>query len=424
MKLKLITGSVVVVILLAMMFSGPRDTLTVQRIMLHAIMPLLTVMLFWINYLWLAPLLTFKNKKWQAITSNAVLILLFGSFLTFWHDYEFLYERNDQKPEWIQKEENRKDERRIPENRREGRWDDGPERRDHEKTMAEDNGKPPEIMDGPRGEMPPDGMDKPDRRDHRNKWKRKERRGHLNLLASLRDTLNFLFAIVLAYYIRSQQRIARLREQQQQAEMARHDAELRSLRNQISPHFLLNTLNNIYALAAIDTERTQDAVLKLSKMLRHLLYDNQAELVTLHSEAEFIRSYIDLMRLRLARNVKVEATFDIREDSKTLVAPLLFISLVENAFKHGVSSTEPCLVSITLKETDESIICDISNSNHPKAQTDRSGHGVGLQVVQKRLDMVYPGHYTWNKGVGNDGLYHSTIILKHNEVFGKKSVKS
>ena len=215
--------------------------------------------------------------------------------------------------------------------------------------------------------------------------------------------------------MRSSEHINNLERQQKEAEVARQKAELKGLRNQISPHFLLNTLNNIYALAAISTERTQSAVLQLSKLLRHTLYDNQSEMVTLRSEADFIVSYIDLMKLRLASNIKIETHIDVAEGSQTMVAPLLFISLVENAFKHGVSGSEPCLISISLHEDTGSITCDILNSNNPKTSSDRSGHGIGLQLVRQRLEAIYPGRYEWTKGVEKDGLYHSKLtILRSN----------
>ncbi len=153
------------------------------------------------------------------------------------------------------------------------------------------------------------------------------------VLCGFRDLLNYSIAIVVAYSICLSSHADTLKRKQQETEMARRDAELRSLRNQISPHFLLNTLNNIYALSAISTERTQSAVMQLSKMLRHMLYDNQSELVTLASEASFISSYVDLMRLRLASNIHVSTHIDVSPDSPTKVSPLLFISLVENAFK-------------------------------------------------------------------------------------------
>ncbi len=230
--------------------------------------------------------------------------------------------------------------------------------------------------------------------------------------AALRDALNLLLAIIIAYTMRINQHIENLRRRQQEAEVARREAELRGLRSQISPHFLLNTLNNIYALSALSPERTQGAVMQLSHMLRHMLYDNQSEMVTLQSEADFIQSYVDLMKLRLSSNVAIETHIDVSPRSHTLVAPLLFISLVENAFKHGVSPAQPCCISITLSESPGSVTCSITNSNHPKPSADRSGHGIGLANVRQRLDMMYPDRYQWTKGVTPDGMYTSEIVLQ------------
>lgn len=107
---------------------------------------------------------------------------------------------------------------------------------------------------------------------------------------------------------------------------SRTEAELKNLRNQLNPHFLLNTLNNIYALIAFDTDKAQTAVQELSRLLRHVLYDNQQNFVTLGKEMDFIKNYIALMRIRLSSNVTVETRFDIRPDSPTEIAPLIFIS--------------------------------------------------------------------------------------------------
>ena len=111
----------------------------------------------------------------------------------------------------------------------------------------------------------------------------------------------------------------------------------KNLRNQLNPHFLLNTLNNIYALIAFDSDKAQQAVQELSKLLRYVLYDNQQTYVPLCKEVDFIRNYIELMRIRLSANVQMITKFDIQPDSQTLIAPLIFISLIENAFKHGIS---------------------------------------------------------------------------------------
>ena len=211
-------------------------------------------------------------------------------------------------------------------------------------------------------------------------------------------------AIVLA--LRWQNNVdARLR-----AEAAQADAELRNLRSQLNPHFLLNTLNNIYALTAIDPSKAQEAIQQLSKLLRHMLYDNQPE-VELQEEMQFMENYVYLMRLRLPHNVDVKMTTDI-DDPHIKVAPLLPISLVENAFKHGISPTEPCFVHILVRQKERLLTLAIDNSNHPKTQKDRSGHGIGLQQVQRRLDLAYSGRYEWTKGVSDDGqTYHSQIKI-------------
>lgn len=197
-----------------------------------------------------------------------------------------------------------------------------------------------------------------------------------------------------------------------EAERSRTEAELKNLRNQLNPHFLLNTLNNIYALIAFDTEKAQQAVQELSKLLRYVLYDNQQMFVPLYKEVDFIRNYIELMRIRLSSNVQMSTRFDIQSDSQTAIAPLIFISLIENAFKHGISPTEPSFIDIHIAENEKEVICDIQNSNHPKNQMDKSGSGIGLEQVSRRLEILYPGAYTWSKGVSKDEkVYESKLRL-------------
>ncbi len=200
----------------------------------------------------------------------------------------------------------------------------------------------------------------------------------------------------------------------QEAEKNRMEAELSNLRNQLNPHFLLNTLNNIYALIAFDSEKAQQAVHELSKLLRYMLYDNQQTFVPLSREIEFINNYIELMKIRLAKEVKVGIQIAVPENSTAQIAPLLFISLIENAFKHGVSSQEPSFINISIaQQGQQEVCCEIANSNHPKSHSDKSGSGIGLEQVSKRLELLYPGHYTWEKGISPDGkVYTSRLTLQ------------
>lgn len=193
-------------------------------------------------------------------------------------------------------------------------------------------------------------------------------------------------------------------------EKAKSEAELQNLKNQISPHFLLNTLNNIYALIAFNPDKAQQSVLDLSKLLRHMLYDNDKTYVPLHQEIDFINNYIDLMRLRLSDNVDLSTNIDADIKSTTPIAPLIFISLIENAFKHGISSKHS-FISISLEERPNGVIRFVSqNSLYPKSISDKSGSGIGLELVRKRLDFIYPNSYTWTIETDND-IYLTSLTI-------------
>ena len=207
--------------------------------------------------------------------------------------------------------------------------------------------------------------------------------------------------------------LVKLYKRAEELEEKTAQARYMALQNQLNPHFLLNTLNNIYALIAFDTDKAQQAVQELSKLLRYVLYDNQQTYVPLGKETDFIRNYIELMRIRLSANVQMTTQIDIQPDSQTLIAPLIFISLIENAFKHGISPTERSFIHIHLAENDTEVICEISNSNHPKNITDKSGSGIGLEQVSRRLEILYPGQYTWQKGISEDGKeYKSRLSIR------------
>jgi two-component sensor histidine kinase len=229
----------------------------------------------------------------------------------------------------------------------------------------------------------------------------------------MRDFILLTLATTAGAVTRQSKLVRKTEMERREAEMQRQEAELRNLHNQINPHFLLNTLNNIYALIAINTDKAQEAVQQLSVLLRHILYENKDTFVPLESELQFIRNYIELMRIRLSSHVTLNV--EIEDDKYGLsIAPLIFISLIENAFKHGVSSGCDCFISISLKSNaDGCVVCRIENSNHPKTHNDKSGHGIGLQQVQQRLDLLYPGAYRWTKGVTEaPSRYRSHLVIE------------
>ena len=226
----------------------------------------------------------------------------------------------------------------------------------------------------------------------------------------IRDSFPLFIIAIIATVIRMSEEWRKSETSRKEAEKALAEAELQNLRSQLNPHFLLNTLNNIYALIAFDTDKAQESVQELSKLLRHVLYEDKEQFTTLGKEMEFIQSYIELMRIRLSSNVTVETEYDLDPNSQTPIAPLIFISLVENAFKHGISPTEPSYIKIRFSEVQGMVRCLIQNSNHRKVGYDKSGSGIGLEQVQKRLDLTYPGKYTWNYGLSNDGKEYSSSL--------------
>lgn len=241
--------------------------------------------------------------------------------------------------------------------------------------------------------------------EHPNFKGKKKNHLHDRAMMMFRDSFNLVAAIIVASSVITTRRL-------NEAEKARRDAEISNLRSQINPHFLLNTLNNIYALTAFDTGKAQKAILELSKMFRHVLYDNQKPFVRLSDEVAFLKNYIELMRLRLPGHVRLDAMYHVPDNVDVQVAPMLFISLIENAFKHGVSQVDDSFISIDISADERKICCEIRNSNNPKNDSDRSGHGVGLVQVEKRLELMYHGAYEWDKGIDKDNnVYYSKLVI-------------
>ncbi|PWG78474.1 sensor histidine kinase [Pararcticibacter amylolyticus] len=190
--------------------------------------------------------------------------------------------------------------------------------------------------------------------------------------------------------VQNWQRDARERQLLEQQKVS---SELSLLKAQINPHFFFNTLNNIYALTHIDIESSRNALHKLSRMMRYVLYETQAPMTFLSKEVSFVVDYIELMKLRLTDKVKVK--FDPPEIVHDLeIAPMLLLPFVENAFKHGISSFEPGYISISIRADDKSLELDMRNSIYSQNRTIlEEGSGIGMSNTRRRLDLLYPERY-------------------------------
>ena len=222
-----------------------------------------------------------------------------------------------------------------------------------------------------------------------------------------RNIINLAFALGCALAVRLSARWYDAEMARSKAELERAEAELQSLKSQISPHFLLNTLNNIYALT-----KAQAALLELSKMLRYQLYEEFGSRVSVEREVEFLQNYVALMRLRLNQNVEVTTDFHLVPHKEMNVAPHIFISLVENAFKHGVSTTAPSHVHLRLDCDGQRLNFDCRNSYFPQHKLPSTSGGIGLRLVKSRLELSYPNTHTWEHGIDiNRKEYFSRITL-------------
>lgn len=184
----------------------------------------------------------------------------------------------------------------------------------------------------------------------------------------------------------------RERDTRKSLETIRLKEEIRFLKAQINPHFFMNMLNNIHAMIELDTVKAQDMTLELSKLMRYVLYEGDNSKSTFAGEVSFIESYIALMRRRYPQG-KVEISLDLPENPSAdiLVPPMIFITFVENAFKHGVSYQAKSRVYVSLTESNGLINFKCENTNMCSSMD--SHGGVGLDNVRRRLDLIYGGRY-------------------------------
>ena len=208
-------------------------------------------------------------------------------------------------------------------------------------------------------------------------------------------------AIIAAVALRLNRRWHETEARRQALETERLTSELRYLHYQLQPHFFFNALNNIYALVDRAPERAKEAIHGLGKLMRYLLYEARTEHVALQSEIDFLRRFIQLMDLRVPPGTKIKAA--LPEVSPGLrVPPFLFIPLVENAFKHGISAQQPGTITISMVIDRDQLIFRTTNPNRAKGAEDRSGSGIGLNNLHQRLELLYPEGYTFRYGVRDD----------------------
>lgn len=211
-----------------------------------------------------------------------------------------------------------------------------------------------------------------------------------------------IFYAIISWFLKKWKQIQTLKNEKSIAELA-------LLKNQINPHFFFNTLNNLYALIKDDPDTAQKYVIKLSDMMRFTIYKGKEELVTLQEEITYLNNFIELQTARYHKNIEVNFQQNINSNT-ILIPPLLFIILLENAFKHGVESLiDNAFIYIEIKEKEENILLSIKNNFDPEVLSKSSG--IGLTNLKERLNLLYPKTHCLTCKIEND-TYLVTLELR------------
>ena len=227
------------------------------------------------------------------------------------------------------------------------------------------------------------------------------------LSSALFQSVFIIAAVGIRYIVRMHKMEVQLEEEKRKTA----EAELTWLKHQLNPHFLFNTLNNISSLTQIDPDKAQESIGELSDTLRYALYDTDTDKVPLAGEVTFMDNYIHLMQLRCNELTEVTTSWELPSE-EVRIAPLLFISPIENAFKHGVNARMASFVHIRLHAEGRDLAFECENSLFEKAGEDHIGSGIGVENLKRRLELIYPGAYSYEQKE-KDGTYSVRIVLKN-----------
>lgn len=210
-----------------------------------------------------------------------------------------------------------------------------------------------------------------------------------------------LIVLALSWFIKQVISFFRLKNE-------REKTELLHLKSQVNPHFFFNTLNNLYGLVGTDAKKAQELILKLSDLMRYSIYEGEKEVVSLKTEVDYLKNYIELHKMRYHKEIDVKFEAKIEDDYK--VMPLLFIILLENAFKHGIENLHKnAYVHLSIKTQNDEVFFEIEN-NYDIEQP-KGNHGIGLENLKRRLELVYPKKHTLIVST-SENIYKAQLTLQ------------
>jgi two-component system LytT family sensor kinase len=214
-------------------------------------------------------------------------------------------------------------------------------------------------------------------------------------------------SITISFIQKWQEEVSR----RQELEREKVTSELTLLKAQINPHFFFNTLNTIYSYTLSDGDTARTAITNLSKMMRYVLYDASGKQTPVSKEINFIKEYVTLMKLRTGE--KTSVSLDVREHpGNFLIAPMLFLPFVENAFKHGVSGVHQGYIAIWITQNADGIELIVRNSVYKSRRaSEERNNGIGIPNTTRRLDLLYPKKYSLNSGMISENEFEAKLKL-------------
>jgi len=213
----------------------------------------------------------------------------------------------------------------------------------------------------------------------------------------------FLMSLGIAVAIKSTVKSNEEENQRKRMENEHLKSEIMYLKYQIQPHFFFNTLNNIYSLIDSHPDNAKEVLHRLSKLMRFILYQTNNQEVLLKDEFNFIENYVALMKIRTQNNVNI--SLEIPNSVPTIqIPPLLYIPLVENAFKHGIDPIKSSVIQIWFSVDKNQLHFEVTNTNYPKIHHDRSGSGIGISNLQKRIAILF---------LNKDYVFEQKIIAEY-----------
>lgn len=223
--------------------------------------------------------------------------------------------------------------------------------------------------------------------------------------------LHFILVATFSFAVGMVSEASRQRLAREEMELERKKAELALYKVQINPHFLFNTLNNLYGLLITGSDLTTPMLEKFISLTKYLYLNAERDFIPLSDEVQYIEQYIDLQKLRTGTNADVKFSHRICDGTQG-IPPMLLITFVENAFKYGISSIEPCFIMICLDQGPDGTISFMATNSVCRKNDSISSTGTGLTNCRRRLELLYPRRYELSHGMRADNVYAVNLTIR------------